>query len=46
MKSLPTFFLSHGSPMLALEEEPTTHFLRNLPNKFPKPSAILIASAH
>jgi 4,5-DOPA dioxygenase extradiol len=44
--SMPTLFLSHGSPMLALEDEPTTRFLRDLPAKLPKPSAIVVASAH
>jgi len=43
---MPTLFLSHGSPMLALEEEPTTKFLRGLSKTVPKPAAILIASAH
>jgi 4,5-DOPA dioxygenase extradiol len=43
---MPTLFLSHGSPMLALEEEPTTKFLRGLSSSLPKPAAILIASAH
>lgn len=44
--SLPTLFVSHGSPMLALEDEPTTKFLRGLAAELPKPDAILIASAH
>jgi 4,5-DOPA dioxygenase extradiol len=44
--SLPVLFISHGSPMLALEEEPTTLFLRHLSGQFPKPDAIVVASAH
>jgi 4,5-DOPA dioxygenase extradiol len=44
--TLPTLFLSHGSPMLALEEELTTQFLRNISVTVPRPDAILIASAH
>lgn len=44
--SLPTLFISHGSPMLALEDAPTTRFLRGLAASFPKPAAIVIASAH
>ena len=43
---MPALFLSHGSPMLALEDEPTTRFLRSLPATLPKPSAIVVASAH
>jgi 4,5-DOPA dioxygenase extradiol len=43
---LPTLFISHGSPMLALEDAPTTTFLRGLAAELPKPSAILMASAH
>lgn len=46
MSAIPALFLSHGSPMLALEEEPTTQFLRGLSTGFPKPNAILVASAH
>ena len=44
--SMPALFLSHGSPMLALEDEPTTRFLRDLSKTVPKPSAIVVASAH
>jgi 4,5-DOPA dioxygenase extradiol len=44
--TMPALFLSHGSPMLALEEEPTTRFLRDLSKTVPKPSAIVVASAH
>ncbi|MDE3016774.1 MAG: dioxygenase [Pseudomonadota bacterium] len=43
---MPTLFISHGSPMLALEEEPTTRFLRSLSAQLPRPKAIVIASAH
>lgn len=43
---MPALFLSHGSPMLALEDEPTTRFLRDLPKLLPKPAAIVVASAH
>ncbi len=44
--TIPTLFISHGSPMLALEDAPTTKFLRGLAAQLPKPSAIIIASAH
>ncbi len=43
---LPTLFLSHGSPMLALDQSPARTFLEHLAAHFPKPDAIVIASAH
>ena len=47
---LPTLFLSHGSPMLAVEDIPARRFLLNLgaaiEAEHGRPSAILIASAH
>jgi len=46
MPALPSLFISHGSPMLALEDAPTTVFLRRLSSQFPKPRAIVVASAH
>ena len=46
MADIPSLFISHGSPMLALEKEPTTLFLRGLSANLSKPSAIVIASAH
>lgn len=46
MTRLPTFFISHGSPMLAIQESPAHQFLLDLGDTFPKPKAIVIASAH
>ena len=46
MTSLPSLFLSHGAPNLALYESPTRDFLRALGEKLPRPEAILIMSAH
>jgi len=46
MRRLPTFFISHGSPMLAIQESPAHQFLQGLGETFPKPKAIVIASAH
>ncbi len=43
---MTSLFISHGSPMLALEDEPTARFLRQLSSQFPKPKAIIVASAH
>lgn len=39
-------FLSHGSPLLALEETPTVAFLRALGQRLGKPRAVVAVSAH
>ncbi len=44
--SLPTLFLSHGAPDLALREGAATEFLRSLHQYFVKPQAIVVVSAH
>ncbi len=44
--SLPTVFISHGSPMLALEDSPARRFLLGLGQTLPRPRAIVVASAH
>jgi len=46
MTRLPTLFISHGSPMLAIQESPAHRFLLDLGKTLPKPKAILMASAH
>ncbi len=50
MNTLPALFISHGSPMIALEPREAGHFLQHLgptiEARFGKPRAILIASAH
>jgi len=43
---LPTLFVSHGSPMLALRPSPARDFLAQLGASIGRPKAILIASAH
>lgn len=43
---LPTLFLSHGSPMTAVEDTPAHRFLRMFGGLVPRPKAILVASAH
>ena len=44
---LPTLFLSHGAPTLALSQGPAAAFLAALPDLLPqRPTAILVVSAH
>jgi 4,5-DOPA dioxygenase extradiol len=43
---LPTLFLSHGSPMLLIEDGATHRFLRELGQKYPHPQAVVMISAH
>ncbi len=45
--SMPTVFVSHGSPMLYLEKDlPARGFLAGLGSAVPKPTTILAVSAH
>ena len=44
--SMPTIFVSHGSPMLILEDVPARAFLASLGSLVPKPTAIIAVSAH
>ncbi|NII09310.1 class III extradiol ring-cleavage dioxygenase [Oleiagrimonas sp. C23AA] len=46
MPVLPTLFISHGSPMLALSPGRTGQHLGSLARRLPRPRAVLIASAH
>jgi len=43
---LPSLFLSHGSPMLAIQDSAGGRFLDGLGGQLPWPKAILVASAH
>lgn len=43
---LPTLYISHGSPMLALEPGASGVQLRRLATELPRPKAILVVSAH
>jgi 4,5-DOPA dioxygenase extradiol len=43
---LPTLFLSHGSPMIALQDSPARRFLVDYGATLPRPRAIVVASAH
>lgn len=44
--SLPTYFVSHGSPMLALMDTPAHRFLAGLGETIPRPRAVVVVSAH
>lgn len=46
MTRLPTLFLSHGSPMHAIESGPAGEAWRELGATLPRPRAILMVSAH
>jgi 4,5-DOPA dioxygenase extradiol len=46
MSQLPTIFLSHGSPMLALQDSPARRFLQGLGKSLERPEAIVVVSAH
>jgi 4,5-DOPA dioxygenase extradiol len=46
MTRLPTIFISHGSPMLALQDSPARRFLAGLGRSLPRPVAIAVVSAH
>ena len=46
MKPLPSLFVSHGSPMLAIEDSPARRFLMAWSCRVPRPQAILVVSAH
>jgi 4,5-DOPA dioxygenase extradiol len=46
MTRLPTLFISHGSPMLAIDDSPARRFLLELGKTLPRPKAIIVVSAH
>lgn len=46
MTVLPSLFLSHGSPMIALKDSPARRFLCGIGEAFGRPNAILCVSAH
>lgn len=43
---MPALFVSHGSPMLALDGSAAHHFLQELSARVARPRAILVVSAH
>ncbi len=46
MSRLPSLFISHGSPELAVRPTPAHHFLKTLGSDLPAATAILAVSAH
>ncbi|ENX12185.1 hypothetical protein F895_03112 [Acinetobacter sp. CIP 64.2] len=46
LQTLPGLFISHGSPMLALDPEQVGPALYRLSSNLPKPQAIIVMSAH
>jgi 4,5-DOPA dioxygenase extradiol len=44
--TLPSLFLSHGAPTLPLTDTPARSFLSQLGRDLPRPSTILVISAH
>ncbi len=45
-EKMPVLFVGHGSPMNAIEENEFVQGFRNIASSIPKPSAILVISAH
>ncbi|KGQ70357.1 dioxygenase [Chelonobacter oris] len=43
---MPAIFIGHGSPMLAIEDNPFTPQWRQAAQRIPKPNAVLVISAH
>jgi len=43
---MPTVFVSHGSPMLAIEDSLARGFLSGLGSELPQPRAVVVFSAH
>jgi len=46
MEHLPVLFISHGSPILAISDSPARRFLESLGRSLPRPTSILVISAH
>jgi 4,5-DOPA dioxygenase extradiol len=43
---MPTLFVSHGSPMMAIEDSAARRFLSGLGARLPRPRAVVVLSAH
>jgi 4,5-DOPA dioxygenase extradiol len=46
MARMPTLFISHGSPMLAVTDSAARRFLADLGGQLPAPTAVIVLSAH
>ncbi|HYE00775.1 MAG TPA: class III extradiol ring-cleavage dioxygenase [Alphaproteobacteria bacterium] len=46
MTAMPSLFLSHGAPTLALSDSPARHFLAGLGAEIGRPRAVVVATAH
>ena len=46
MSRMPSLFISHGSPMTAIQPSAARDFLLRMAQDLPRPRAILIATAH
>jgi 4,5-DOPA dioxygenase extradiol len=46
MARMPTLFVSHGSPLLALVDSAARRFLQELGPRLPTPTAVVVLSAH
>ena len=45
-RNMPVLFIGHGSPMNAISANPFTQHLQSWGSSLPRPSAILVVSAH
>lgn len=43
---MPSFFIAHGAPLLAIENNEYTQFLQQLGQSLPRPKAVVLFSAH
>ena len=43
---IPSLFVSHGAPTIALDPSDAHHFLTKMPDAVPTPTSILVVSAH
>lgn len=43
---IPSLFITHGTPMLAVEDTTYSRYLEELGRTFPRPQAIILFSAH
>lgn len=46
LETLPGLFISHGSPMLAIQEDAVVDALKRIALNLPRPRAIVVMSAH